>query len=271
MKSLADISEEIANNTTDGSSVLAQKFLERVCEGGFSPEEFQNAVRLILDSHPDMAILKHAFRILEKVPFDGVPSAASEFLKSMRRAPQKIAEYVIGILPDKATVMTYSRSGTVYEAIKMSARSGKISKVILSESRPDMEGRILAQQLCEQKIQVLLTIDGALGALMESVDAVLVGADAVTPEYVVNKVGTLQVALAANYADKPIFALASTHKFTARATPSKASPIKSIWENPPYGVEIFSCIFEKIPLALFRSVVCERGCVGVEEIEAIIE
>ena len=271
MNTLKKLSESISADCISGSSVLASQFLERLTKGDFKQDELQNALRLILEAHPDMAILRRAAMILEKIPFDNVPSTAAEFLKSLNHAPQKIAEFIVNILPKNAVVMTYSRSGTVYQALLLASKSGKLSEVILSESRPDMEGRTLAQELSSAKIQTTLTTDGALTSMIESVHAVLVGSDAVTPEHIINKAGTLAVALAANYADKPIYALASTHKFTSIASPRKRSPAQRIWEKAPDGIHITAPLFETVPLALLSAVVCERGLVGIKQIEMIIE
>ncbi|MCD6418115.1 hypothetical protein J7M00_04975 [bacterium] len=271
MKKLINLAEEISADCTNGSSVLARRFIERLVEGNFTPDEYENSVRMILEAHPDMAILKHSARVLQKVPFDRLPSAAQEFLKSLERAPEKIAEHLINILPQNAQVMTYSRSGTVHTSLLLAHKSGKLGGVVLSEGRPDFEGKKFAEELALAGIETTLTTDCALSTLIEFVDVVLVGADAVTPEFIINKVGTLQVALAANYADKPIYSLASTHKFASTASPNKTYPSSKIWENPPEGIRIASPLFEKIPLALFNAVICERGQAGLQEIEMIVE
>ena len=65
----------------------------------------------------------------------------------------------------------------------------------------------------------------------KKVDAIVIGADSVTADYLINKIGTIQLALLANYFDKPIYALTSTHKFIKSAKPQKIASAKSIWEN----------------------------------------
>ncbi|RKZ32246.1 hypothetical protein DRQ33_06220 [bacterium] len=271
MSTLIEISEKLGEDMYSGSSQVVAKFLEALSEKKISREEMERAFNILISAHPDMAVLQHAFKILRNVPIDGIHTAAKEFLRSLKNSPRRIGEYLAEMLPQKAIVLSYSQSGTVGEALLRVHEMGKLGGVILSESRPGLEGRKFASFFLENNIQVTLSLDCALGSLIEGADAVAIGSDAVTVEYIVNKIGSLQLALLANYFDKPIFALASTHKFVSSAIPQKIAEPKNIWDDAPIGIFVQSPLYERVPLALLTAVICERGLVGIEEIEMILE
>lgn len=94
---------------------------------------------------------------------------------------------------------------------KGSSRGPGIS-VVVCESRPLCEGVTMAQRLAAAGLQVTLITDAQAGVFVEEADAVLLGADAVTPDGVVNKVGSRLLALAAKAAGVPMIAVTDSLK-----------------------------------------------------------
>ncbi|GEM_PF-3254693 len=271
MADILKIARELAADNYSGSASIITKFLSALTESQFSRAEFERAFKTLITAHPEMAIIENAYRVLSKVPDEGLATAAQRYIRSLDEAPIKIAEFFSAELPDNAIVMTYSQSSTIAKVILQLHKSGKLGGVILSESRPAEEGKKFAKFLAEKGVRVTLTVDCALGALMEGVDVVVIGADAVTDEYVVNKVGSLALVLLANYHDKPAYSLASTHKLVSRAQIQKFAEGSQIWADAPKGIIVQAPLFEKVPLALLNGVVSERGFMGVQEIEMILE
>lgn len=65
---------------------------------------------------------------------------------------------------------------------------GRRFRAIVCESRPLCEGVSLANALAAAGVQVTVITDAQAGAFMEEADLVLVGADSLTADAVVNKV-----------------------------------------------------------------------------------
>jgi hypothetical protein len=84
--------------------------------------------------------------------------------------------------------------------------------VIVCESRPLCEGVAMAQRLAAAGLHVALITDAQAGVFVEEADVVLLGADAVTPAGVVNKVGSKLLALAAKAAGVPVVAVTDSLK-----------------------------------------------------------
>lgn len=186
------------------------------------------------------------------------------------------------------TVLTLSRSGTVRAGLMALAAAGWDPTVIVGEGRPGCEGRELARELLHPKgggrgLEARLATDAAVVALAAgsspvdrwAVDpsraAVLVGADAVGPDELLNKVGTRALAAAARERDLPVLVLADRAKIVPRELfdllELPAAPTEEL--DPPPGVPALSFYFERIPLDLVTEVVTEDGAAAPEEIRRL--
>ena len=114
--------------------------------------------------------------------------------------------------------------------------------------------------------------DAAASLFIESVDLILVGADRITPEHLVNKVGTKMIALAARELGVPIYAVCETTKFVAadylaEVIRDQPDP-REVWPEAPEGVAVQNRYFEPIPLVFFSGFVAERGALSASEASA---
>lgn len=135
-------------------------------------------------------------------------------------ANMKIGEYGASLIPDNATILTHcnagalatSAYGTALAVIRIAWYKGKKIKVIATETRPVLQGaRLTVYELMKEGIPVTLITDNTAGVVMRKklVDLVVVGADRITREgFVVNKVGTYMIALAAKKNNIPFYVAA---------------------------------------------------------------
>jgi translation initiation factor eIF-2B subunit delta len=131
--------------------------------------------------------------------------------RESRRAVEAIAVETARLIPGAATVITISRSSTVTAAFRLAA-SRSVSAIV-PESRPGMEGHRLAQDLDRLGIPTQLITDAQMGHFAPRADVALVGVDAVLADgSVVNKAGTLLLALAARQADIPFWVCCESFK-----------------------------------------------------------
>lgn len=167
-----------------------------------------------------------------------------------------------------AWIVTLSSSRTVREALLEAHRTGLRPRVLVGEGRPLMEGRAFAATLAAAGLPVWLVVDAALPLLMSQAHMAWIGADAVTEQGVLNKVGSFAVALAAREQSVPIYALASRRKFLPASTPAlkimEMAPAE-VWDAPPAGVRPRNVYFELVPMALLRGIVVEDGALGASE------
>ncbi len=276
----------IANDRLSGASDLAARgaaalaLLASECRASTADDflaELLTAARALRRAQPAMAPLLHvAQRVLHAAQSqrdveamrEVVRRAAETFQAELEAGGERIAQTGAGLLRDGAVVVTVSYSSLVLRALLRARREDKRLHVICAESRPLYEGRGLAQRLAEAGVEVTLTVDAAAPAQVARADVVLVGADGVTAEAVINKVGTYPLALAAQAHRVPLYALAGEEKFW----PSAVAPLiperdsAEVWPEPAAGVTIVNRYFEPVPLDLFTGLVTAAGILAPEQV-----
>lgn len=169
-------------------------------------------------------------------------------------------------------IATLSGSTAVRDALLEAQRQGRAPRVLLAESRPRLEGRALASALAQAGITVWLVVDAALPLLISQAQGLWLGADAVTDQGVLNKVGSYAAALAAREHSVPVYALAERRKFLPSNTAALKiveMPQAEIWESAPEGVQPRNVYFELVPLTLLRGVIVEDAVLPPGEAAAL--
>jgi translation initiation factor 2B subunit (eIF-2B alpha/beta/delta family) len=146
-------------------------------------------------------------------------------------------------------------------------RRGRPLRVACSESRPALEGRALATRLAAAGVPVTLFADAAIGAALASADAVLLGADAVGPEWFLNKTGSRMLAAAAAQQGVPVYLVVTREKFVGHAVGARLAigegASDEVWASPPTGIEVRNPYFESTPLDVVAMVISDAGALGV--------
>ncbi len=136
-----------------------------------------------------------------------------------------------------------------------------------AESRPKLEGRDLARRLAADGIAVELFTDAAITLALDAADAVLVGADAVTPEFLINKVGTAGLCAMASVRGVPVYALAGREKALSATEAARLqhpdAAASEVWNAPPAGVRVRNAYFERVPVSLVAMIVSDAGPITI--------
>jgi methylthioribose-1-phosphate isomerase len=121
-----------------------------------------------------------------------------------------LGRYTAELLPDKATVLTHCWAD-LYLVELVRAAAGKDLSFICTETRPYLQGaRLTAETLVEMGVDTTMITDGMGAAVLASgkVNALVTAADRVTMDgHVVNKIGTLGLAVAADAFGVPFHAM----------------------------------------------------------------
>ena len=130
---------------------------------------------------------------------------------------------------DGDTVLTHCNAGelatveygTALGVIRAAWNQGKKIKVIATETRPLLQGaRLTAYELKRDGIPVTLITDNMVGYVMHKrlVNKVVVGADRIVQDAVINKVGTFTVAVLAHEHGVPFYVAAPKSTFDLTRT-----------------------------------------------------
>jgi translation initiation factor eIF-2B subunit delta len=190
------------------------------------------AVTLILRGHPTMAPL---WRLANEVLSASNPAGAARSFLTLLDSDRGAASSAAAILPDR--VLTLSYSSSVDEAIRLR----RPQQTVCMRSEPGGEGWRVAEETRDSTWPILMDDDEAV----ENVpgEAVLVGADAMTPEGVVNKVKTRALVEAARSKGIPRYVVAGQTKFLGEAL-----PLPPAFETTPF--ELFTAV--AVPGELLR-------------------
>ena len=196
-----------------------------------------------------------------------VMNNADEFIKDSIQAVKTIGELGAEIVDDGDVIMTHCNSSAALSVIKEAHVQGKNIKVYATETRPWRQGLITVRQLAEAGVDVTLIVDSAVRLVMEDVDKVFVGADTVTAQGTLfNKVGTSQLALAANELDVPFYVCTESYKFSpmslngdnVRIEVRETAEIVKEGEVPK-EVKIYNPVFDRTPAKYIDTIITEKG------------
>lgn len=201
-------------------------------------------------------------------------TTARDFGVKLHTRSRRIAQQALPLLPSGSSVLTHSRSSTVMAALQLATTHGRQLEVVCTESRPIYEGRAVAASLAEEGIKTTLITDSAAGHFMNQVDLVMVGADSVSTDGVVNKMGTFPIALAARAQGVPFYALCGTEKFLPPDYPHfriEPKDPQEVWPGHPEEVKVLNLYFDVTPLDYVSGMVTERGLLAGGELDKILE
>uniref|UniRef100_A0A7S1ETG8 Translation initiation factor eIF2B subunit alpha n=1 Tax=Timspurckia oligopyrenoides TaxID=708627 RepID=A0A7S1ETG8_9RHOD len=152
-----------------------------------------------------------------------------KFVESTEICVHTIAKTAARFVRDSSTILTHGNSKLVSTILERAAvQDGKSFHVYVTETRPQGDGFKVAARLRKQNIPVTMILDSAVGAIMEKVDMVLVGAEAVVENGgLVNRVGTFLLAMAAKTFNKPFYVASESYKF-ARLYPLSQKELPSV-------------------------------------------
>ena len=231
-------------------------------------EALKSYARRIAESRPSMTPITNKLgmfysRLPEGAALNELRASATKsatmIIKESRRDRSRLVENAKSVLGEPDTVFTISNSSTVADVVLgVGAKN-----IVVTESRPQMEGRNLAQRLAGEGVNVLLVVDAAAAMFMESSNVAVVGADSVLYDgSFVNKVGTRIMALAARDQGLPFYVVCSTSKFNVmnylgrgveleEKDPSEVAEIEGVNVRNPY--------FEVVPGRLVTGIITEMG------------
>lgn len=189
---------------------------------------------------------------------------ARQLIAQSCRAQDRCARHAAARIRRGQTVISHSRSSTVMKTFEHLA--GREVRVIISESRPLNEGVTVARQLQQWGLEVTLITDAQLGLFAAQADMALVGADSLLADgSVVNKAGTLLLALASDAAHIPFYVCCESDKrcplLPEQLTLEAMAPQELGHELAagPGRVQVENIYFDITPAALVTGVFDETG------------
>jgi len=256
--------------------------LQSLTEGFFaSGEELANA-------RPNgVHYVKHFFK--EKYSDISQVSSAKEILKTLcdeylgliTSAKKNSIEKCAKSLTNFDKILTHCHSSTVVDLIKEISKGDKNFEVVSTETRPLYQGRITAKSLVDAGIKTTLIADSAAESFAVNrgsvpIDVVFLGSDQIMKDgYVINKIGSWGIAVAAHYGGKPLYIVSNLLKFDKDSLFSdieiEIREDRELWPEAPRGLDMYNPAFEIIDNALITGFVTELGIIKPSDVEKVVK
>jgi len=199
---------------------------------------------------------------------------------------RKIGEHGAKLIEDGDVILTHCNAGslatvnygTALGIIRVAWNQGKQIKVIATETRPKLQGaRLTAYELKRDGIPVTLITDSMVGYVMSKqlVNKVVVGADRVVRDAVINKIGTYNIAVLAHEHGIPFYVAAPTSTMDLDHTsgdviieernPEEVTHLRSE-RIAPKGIKVMNPAFDVTPMKYVSAIITEKSVLYPENL-----
>ncbi len=251
----------IAGDSSHGAGWLARQAVEALAdavERGVDPVE---AGRALAEARPAMGAIAGAVgRVL------AAGRTEEQLLEQCRALIERRdrAAHSIAVLlrPElDRTVMTLSASATVREALLHAGPP----RVVCLVTKPHEEGRPFSEELAAEGLPTELVADEDGAHAVKSVGVLLVGADTVFRDgSLVNKMGTSDLAAAANEAGVPVLVACETFKFAPYDSSEDAAALVGASTEDEVG-------FDLTPAELIDRYFTDEGIFPPSDIASLVD
>ncbi len=245
----------LADDRTSSATVLfgtAESLLREARAAGRA--RVRAAAARVCAAQPSMGALWN----LAAVALVDAPAPFERLAAQSRRAPEAASRFAQRLLGDARRAVTCSRSAMVEACVRALG-----VPVVCAESRPGLEGRALAAALARDGLAVTVASDAAIASDLRPGDVVLVGADAVSARWFINKTGTQPLCAAAELEGVPAYVVAGREKCVAPAIAARLrlrdDDPRTLWDDPPAGVRVVNPLFERVALERVAGVITDAG------------
>lgn len=207
---------------------------------------------------------------------------------------KKIGSYGAELVPKKGTViLTHCNAGalatvgygTALGVVRSAFANDDTIQVFADETRPRQQGaRITTFELAMDGIPVTLITDGMSGYFMNKgmIDMVVVGADRIASNGdTANKIGTYNLAIAADYHNIPFYIAAPLSTIDTSTESGKDIPIEEREHEEvthingkricAEGIKVINPGFDVTPASLIKGIITEKGVLYPPYSESIKE
>ncbi len=290
MKWKTDLKKFESDNSS-GSAELLEQYIELLIywleKGELQSQKDRSAltdhVHRLREIHNTLFVLVHFYDQVTRVLNEGREEWDQILLEFLREYKAVWSDVSINLASvalsfidmSQKLILTHSQSSAVKEVFRKYSGNRKKVKVIQTESRPVLEGRMQASLIGRMGYEVTLVPDVGFARHLKNINMILLGADSIHREYFVNKAGTYNICLAGKNAGIPIYVLADSRKFWSSLPPARQEmeyienkkPGDEVWEDAPAGIEVENYYFEKTPSSYVDGFITENEILKPSQIE----
>ncbi|MEK6925693.1 MAG: hypothetical protein AABW50_00280 [Nanoarchaeota archaeon] len=226
----------------------------------------KHSKRLLLFSRPTEPMMENVLELSESL-------SKKEILKHFEDAQQSINDAVFKIIKNNDVIFTHCHSTNVVKTLIHAKRKGKKFEVYNTETRPLYQGRKTSKELAKAGIKVTQFVDSAFAFAIEKENKkdkiyatkILLGADALLKDGIINKIGSKLICETASAHKIPVYIIADSWKFTKNKVPIEQRKLSEIWDKAPKNVKVQNPAFEFVGKKYIHKIVSELGSLSYDD------
>jgi translation initiation factor 2B subunit (eIF-2B alpha/beta/delta family) len=277
--------QELATDNTSGATELVRKLLA-LCENcaiGYCFDDIEEGFALLEQSQKSMPSLHAVLHILKseflpRLRKDDQTADAIAYISSLEKILSEsgtaITELFLTRFSAPVRCVTLSRSSTVLASLRKLNEHGLLTQVFVLEARPMLEGHRTIRDLDDNGISATLLTDAAMGVALSKVDFAVVGADSISADgYLLNKTGTLPLAICCKEFGVPLYVLSDSLKFSPQLREDivveQRQPDELIVRSEKDHFSVWNRYFEWTPVEYIKEFITERGAFAPDQLSAL--
>jgi methylthioribose-1-phosphate isomerase len=242
--------------------------------------------------------VKRIMKKIEEMKHDSPRNISNAVVEEAKRIAdedfevnRRIGMHGSPLIENGDTVLTYCNAGglatsgygTALGVLRAAWGKGTKFKVIAAETRPLLQGaRLTAYELQQEGIPVSLITDNAAGYLVSKgmIDLIIVGADRVLKDAVINKIGTYMLAVLARTHNIPFYVAAPSSTFDLKRLVNdveveerdQTEVLKfQQLQIAPEGVSAYNPAFDVTPIQYIKGIIWEKGISSPSDLQKRID
>lgn len=253
MQSFNKICRDIKSLKIQGATNVAKS---AVIAYSLSPSEKNK--KILFSLRPTEPALFNALNNMKRM-------SKAEVMHHFDNSQNKINISIKNLIKNNSKIYTHCHSSTVTHALIYAKENGKKFSVYNTETRPHLQGRMTAKELSRNNIPVTNFVDSGMHEAIKSVDLVLLGADAILKNGVINKIGSEAIAEIAHVHKKPVYIVADSWKYFPKNVKIEERDFQEVWKNAPRKIKVRNPAFEKISKLYVSKIVSELGVLSYNQ------
>jgi translation initiation factor eIF-2B subunit delta len=242
-------------------------------------------VRRLKETHKTLFVLVHFYNQVIGVLNHGKEDWNPLLLQFLREyktvwsnVNTRLATMAISMIDmSQRTILTHSQSSAVKEVFHQYSGNRKKVKVIQTEARPIMEGKMQASYISKLGYEVTFVSDAGFARHLDKINMILLGSDSIYRDYFVNKAGTYNICLAGKNSGIPIYVLADSRKYWSSLPAERqemqyieeTKPGEEVWSDAPAEILVENYYFEKTPSSWVDGFITENEVLKPSQVETM--
>jgi translation initiation factor eIF-2B subunit delta len=181
-------------------------------------------------------------------------------------ADQAIANFASDKIVNGDVLLTYANPSVLPVLIETALEQGKDFRVIVVDSRPLLEGKLLLKKLQALNVECTYILLHALSYVMPQVTKVVLGASALLSEgSILSRAGTACIALLAHQSGIPVLVCAETYKMSHRTQLDSitnnelGNPNDILASGQDKNLRVMNLLYDLTPSHMVSAIVTEVG------------